>query len=285
VGLAVNTALSALKIAAGLLGHSEALVADGVESLADVVSSVVVWRAVVVAAQPPDQEHPYGHGKAEAVASVVVGLMLLGAAGWIVVHAMASGGDPRQQPRPFTLVVLVSVIVLKEVLFRYVRRVAKEVQSLVVQSDAWHHRSDALTSLAAGIGITIALLGGPDYRSADSIAAVLASGVIAWNGWTIMARAFDELMDASPEEEVVAGIRRLAGVVPGVELVEKCIVRRTGGSLLVDMHVHVHGDMSVNEAHRIAHEVKNAVRAGMPEVMDVLVHLEPARFPEGPGAR
>ncbi len=276
LGLGVNAALSAIKIAAGILGHSAALVADGVESLADVVSSIIVWRAVVVAAEPPDHDHPYGHGKAEAVAALVVGILLLGAAGWIVFHAMGGAAVQRAMPHPFTLVVLLGVIVLKEGLYRYVMREALALESVAVHSDAWHHRSDAITSLAAGVGITVALLGGPDYRSADNVAAMLASGVIAWNGWVIFAKAFDELMDASPDQDVIDRIRALAGGIAGVILVEKCIVRKTGGSLLVDMHVHVDGGMSVNEAHRIAHEVKDAVRSSMPQVLDVLIHLEPA---------
>lgn len=277
IGLFANALLAVIKMVAGWLGHSEALVADGVESMADVVSSVIVWRAVVVAAQPPDERHPYGHGKAEPVAALIVGLILMLAAGWIAVHAMAGAGSRDEAPKPFTLIILIAVIVIKEGLFRFVKSESVALESVAVNSDAWHHRSDAITSLAAGVGITVALVGGPDYRSADSIAAVFASGIVAWNGWKILVESFDELMDASARLETVEGIRSIASRVPGVEFVEKCIVRKTGGHYLVDMHVHVQGAMAVSEAHQIAHQVKDAVRDAWPQVLDVLVHLEPAR--------
>ena len=276
LGLAANAVLATAKIAAGMFGGSEALIADGVESIADVVSSLIVWRGVVVAAQPPDEHHPYGHGKAEPVAAATVGFLLIVAAGWIVFHAMGLGAGARQTPKPFTLLVLVAVIGLKEFLFRHVIRESAALDSTAVRSDAWHHRSDAITSLAAGIGITVAIVGGPAYRSADDVAAVLASGIIAWNGWRILIESFDELMDASPDQEVIDSIKRIAGRVAGVELVEKCIVRKTGGHLLVDMHVHVEGGMKVSEAHLISHHVKDAVRREMPQVLDVLIHIEPA---------
>jgi cation diffusion facilitator family transporter len=275
VGICLNAVLAVVKIAAGVIGHAEALVADGVESLADMFSSLVVWRGIVVAAKPPDPKHPYGHGKAETVASALVALLLLGAASWIAIRSAAEIVRPHQGPAPFTLLVLVFTIVSKELLFRYAKKQGERLDSGLLEADAWHHRSDALTSVAAGIGITIGILGGPGYEAADDIAALLASGIIAWNGWKLFVRAVDELMDAAPHQELIDRIRAVAASISGVELVQKCTVRRSGGHLWVDMHVHVHPEMPVRDAHRIAHAIKDEVRTKLPSVWDVLIHVEP----------
>jgi cation diffusion facilitator family transporter len=275
LGLAVNTLLAVGKLLAGLFGHSHALVADAVESLADVVSSVVVWRGLVLAHQPADADHPYGHGKAEPLAAAFVATMLLLAATWITLEAVREIVTPHHTPAPYTLVVLLAVVVIKELLFRFVWREAQSVNSSAVGTDAWHHRSDAITSIAAAIGITIALLGGPGYESADDVAAIVAAGIIAWNGWRLLRPALDELMDMAPPPALVEQIRRVAGGVAGVERVEKCIVRKMGWHYFVDMHVEVDPAMSVRRAHEIAHAVKDRVRAQMPAVFDVLVHIEP----------
>ena len=183
LGLAVNIVLATAKLLAGVFGHSHALVADAVESLADIVSSIIVWRALVVAAQPADEEHPYGHGKAEPIAAAVVSAMLLAAAGLIAVQAMGQISDPHPAPAPFTLLVLLAAVVVKEGLFRFVLRASASVESAAVKTDAWHHRSDAITSLAAALGISLALAGGRRYAAADDVAAIAAAMVIAWNGW------------------------------------------------------------------------------------------------------
>jgi cation diffusion facilitator family transporter len=276
-GLAVNTVLTAAKFAAGIAGHSHALVADAVESLSDIFSSIIVWRGLVVAAAPPDEDHPYGHGKAEPIAAAVVSTVLLLAAGWIIVAAVRSIAQPHHAPAPFTLLVLGAVIVIKETLFRFVRQEAASTQSSAVRTDAWHHRSDAITSLAAAIGISVALLGGKGYEAADDVAAVFAAGVIAWNGWRLLRPALDELMDTAPNPEVVGQIRRIAEAAPGVDAVEKCLVRKVGYDYFVDMHVEVDPDMTVQRSHDIAHDVKDKIRSQIPAVRDVLVHIEPAR--------
>ncbi len=277
VGLAVNTVLTAAKFAAGILGHSHALVADAVESLADIFSSLVVWRGLVVAEAPADEDHPYGHGKAEPLAAAVVSTILLLAAGWIVVEAVRDIYEPHPAPRAFTLLVLGAVIVIKEYLFRFVRGVSDEVKSTAVRADAWHHRSDAITSLAAAIGITVSLVGGKGYEAADEIAAIFAAGIIAWNGWRMLRPALDELMDAAPDPKVVERIRQLGESVAGVAAVEKCFVRKTGYNYYVDMHVEVDPEMTVSRSHEIAHDVKDQIRARFPEVRDVMVHIEPAK--------
>jgi cation diffusion facilitator family transporter len=279
LGLALNVMLSAVKLAAGIVGHSHALVADAVESLADVCSSLVVWRGLAVAAVPPDENHPYGHGKAEAVSAAIVAALLLGAAVWIAVKAFLEILAPQQAPAAFTLAVLVGVILLKESLFRFALKEGQAVDSSAVRSDAWHHRSDAITSFAAGLGITVALIGGPGYEAADDVAALFASAIIFWNGWRILGPALDELMDAAADPELIRRISRAAEDVPDAGRVEKCIVRRMGSRFLVDMHLEVEPEMTVREAHAVAHQVKDAVVQAEPKVLDVLVHQEPLRAP------
>jgi cation diffusion facilitator family transporter len=276
LGLAVNAVLAAAKMAAGILGHSHALVADAVESLADVFSSIVVWRGVVVAAEPADEDHPYGHGKAEPIAAAIVSTMLLLAAAWIVIGAFSAIAKPHSPPAPFTLIVLVAVILIKESLFRFALHEAVSVDSSAVATDAWHHRSDVFTSFAAAIGITIALLGGKGFEAADDWAAIAAACVVAWNGWRLLRPALNELMDRSPNREVVDRIRGVAEAVEGVVRVEKCLVRKMGYQYFVDMHVEVDPRMTVLRSHEIAHHVKDKVRAQVPRVRDVLVHIEPA---------
>jgi cation diffusion facilitator family transporter len=228
-----------------------------------------------VAAAPPDEDHPYGHGKAEPIAAAIVSVMLLLAAVWIVVEAFHEIAQPHRAPAPFTLAVLFVVIVVKESLFRFVLREAVSVDSSAVRSDAWHHRSDAITSLAAAIGITVALVGGKGFEAADDWAAIAAAVVIAANGARLLQPALNELMDRSPNREVIERIRQIAATTPGVGAVEKCFVRKMGYEYFVDMHVEVNPQMTVLRSHEIAHEVKNQVRSQLPSVRDVLVHIEP----------
>ena len=274
-GMAVNAVLSAVKLGAGIVGHSHALVADAVESFADVFSSLIVWRGVVVAAEPADEDHPYGHGKAEPIAAAIVSSMLLFAAAWIALKAFGEVARPHPAPAPFTLVVLVMVVVVKEILFRFVRREGMALDNFAVRADARHHRSDAITSFAAGIGISVSLIGGEGYEAADDWAAMAAACVIAWNGLRLLRPALNELMDTAPDRKIRDEIRRLAETIPGVARVEKCFVRKMGYQFYVDMHVEVDPQMTVLRSHQIAHEVKDKVRAEMPSVSDVLVHIEP----------
>ena len=279
LGMAVNAALTASKFAAGILGHSHALTADAVESTADIFSSVIVWRGLIVAAEPADPDHPYGHGKAEPLAAASVAIMLLLAA--VGIMARSAQGlldlEHRERPRAFTLCVLIAVIVIKEILFRFVSREAGSVQSIALFTDAWHHRSDALTSLAAGLGITLALFGGPRLAFADDAAAIVAGAIIAWNGWRLLRPALNELMDAAPGSALISDIRTAASAVPGVNAVEKCIARKMGFQYFVDMHVEVDPRITVQQGHHIAHNVKNKVRSAIPSVCDVLVHIEPSQ--------
>ncbi|HET7626276.1 MAG TPA: cation diffusion facilitator family transporter [Verrucomicrobiae bacterium] len=283
VGLAANLVLAATKLVAGIFGHSHALVADAVESFADVFSSLIVWRGVVVAAEPADEDHPYGHGKAEPIASAIVAAMLLLAAVWIIASALRGITEPHPPPAPFTLIVLILVIAVKETLFRFVLRESISLESSAVKTDAWHHRSDAITSTAAFIGITIALVGGKGFELADDWASIAAACVIAVNGWRMLRPALNELMDRSPNREMIDHIRKIAAACPGVADVEKCLVRKMGYQYFVDMHVEVDPQMTVLRSHEIAHEVKDKIRAEISEVRDVLIHIEPEKAgPETP---
>jgi cation diffusion facilitator family transporter len=275
--MAVNGVLTAVKFAAGILGHSHALLADAVESTADILSSIIVWRALVVAAEPADREHPYGHGKAEPLAAASVAIMLLLAAVAIIIKSAAElTNQNRERPRAFTLAVLLGVVVIKEGLFRFVSRQAKTAESIAIQTDAWHHRSDAITSLAAAIGITFTLVGGRNFLFADDAAAILGGLIIVWNGWSLLQPALNELMDASPNSAVIAKIKSAASKVPGVNAVEKCMARKAGFQYFVDMHIEVDPQLTVQDGHLIAHNVKDRVREIVPAVKDVLVHVEPS---------
>ncbi|MEN9675008.1 MAG: hypothetical protein RIS76_904 [Verrucomicrobiota bacterium] len=276
LGGVANFALAAAKLTGGILGHSQALVADAVESMADIVSSVIVWRGLVVAAQPPDDDHPYGHGKAESIATAIISTLLLMAAVGIGVSATREIFHAHQPPHPWTLGILIGVVIIKEGLYRIAARVGQETSSSAVTSDAWHHRSDAITSFAAAIGITVAWIGGPAWAAADDVAAVFAAGIIGWNGWRLLRPALLDLMDTTPDPALALAIRSVAESVSGVNNVEKVLVRRMGWELLVDMHVRVEPQMTVAAAHGIAHQVKDAIRESHPAVRDVLIHIEPS---------
>lgn len=275
-GLFTNLLLATGKMAAGIFGHSQALIADGVESLADIFSSLIVWRGIVVASTPADEDHPYGHGKAEPIASAIVATMLLLAALGIAIKSIKEVFNTHQTPSPYTLLVLVAVIAIKESLFRFVKNEGDAIKNTAVQSDAWHHRSDAITSLAAFIGISVALIGGKGYESADDVAALFASGIIGYNGWRLLKPALSDLMDTSPDPFIISHIREIAEQVDGVKYVEKCFVRKMGYQLYVDMHIEVDGSSTVENAHRIAHIVKDKIKETIPIVNDVLIHIEPA---------
>ena len=275
LGLLTNSLLACVKLAAGILGNSYALIADAIESFADIISSIIVWRGVVIAAQPADADHPYGHGRAETLAAAAVSLMLVGAAGVILIQASREIFNPHYAPKPFTLYVLLGVVFVKETLYRFVRRVGNEIESAVVNADAWHHRSDALTSAAAALGIGVSLIGGEAYRSAAAVAAMFASFIIGWNGYRLLRPAVAELMDQAPDASLLDQARASALTVAGVKDVEKCMARKMGYGYLLDMHVEVDGQLTVHAAHELAHQVKAAVRTQLPRVNDVTIHIEP----------
>jgi len=275
VGVAVNFCLALVKIVSGLVGNCYALIADGIESTLDIFGSLVIWFGLKVAAEPPDEEHPYGHGKAEPLASVVVALGVIAAALGLAVQSVREIVTPHHAPAPFTLAVLIGVIVVKETLFRKVADAATLLGSGAVKTDAWHHRADAITSAGAFIGISIALIGGPGWESADDWAALFTCGVIGFNGYLLLMPALHEVMDTAPPKELQSGVRAIAASVPGVADVEKCRIRKMGLEYYVDIHVGVAAEITVREGHDIGHAVKDAIRAAKPEIADVLVHIEP----------
>ncbi len=275
VGMAVNFVLAIVKLAAGFIGNSYALVADGIESSADILSSLIVWSGLRIAAVPADAQHPYGHGKAEPIAGLIVSLALLGAAILIAVESVSEILTPHHAPAPFTLVVLLLVVLTKEALFRSVLKTGEDLGSTAVQTDAWHHRSDAITSLAAGIGISVALIGGPGYEAADDWAALVACAIIAFNGCRLGRTALNELMDTAAPDSIVSDIRREALTVPGVLNIDKCRVIKTGLNYLVEIHVVVNGNLPVRQGHEIAHNVKDLLKRTHVPILDVIVHVEP----------
>lgn len=274
-GLGINAVLVAVKLTAGILGHSYALIADAIESSADIASSLIVWGGLRITTRPPDEDYPYGYGKAEPLAAAVVSLMLIGAALGIAVAAVSEIVTPHHTPAPFTLAVLALVVVVKEALSRKVLELGQETGSTAVKADAWHHRSDALTSTAAFIGISVALWGGPGWESADDWAALVAAAIIAVNGVLLLRPAIRDLMDRMPDGLPVVMIATAARSVTGVLDIEKLRVRRLGTDYFVDLHVQAEPTLPLRDAHILSGKVKGAIRATFPQVTGVLVHMEP----------
>jgi len=280
IGMLLNAALAIIKLLTGLVGHSYALIADGIESVADIFSSLVVWGGLRIATRSADSEYPFGYGKAEALAAAIVALMLLGAAIGIAVESVREIMTPHHIPAPFTLAVLVGVMIVKEILSRRVRAIGRDVGSTAIRADAVHHRADAITSAAAFVGISVALVGsryagGTGWESADDWAALVASLVIAWNGVSMLRASTSDLMDRMPGPEIVGPIRQAAEAVPGVLATEHLAVRRTGMTYRVTLHVQAAPALSLHEAHILSGMVKGAIRAAVPAVASVLVHMEP----------
>lgn len=275
LGLVVNTLLAMTKLVAGIAGNAYALVADAIESTADIFSSFIVWGGLRLATREADDEYPFGYGKAEPLAATIVSVMLLGAAAGIALEAIREIRTPHHTPAPFTLAVLVGVIVVKELLFRRVLRVGESTGSTAVRADAWHHRSDAITSAAAFIGISIALFGGPGWESADDWAALLAAGVIVANAIRLLRPAIGDLMDRSPGPALLERISEAARTTAGVRHIEKLKVRKMGLQYHVDLHVQADPALSLHDAHILSGCVKTAIRRSVPEVDGVLIHMEP----------
>lgn len=286
LGLLVNAVLVIVKLVTGIVGHSYALVADGVESTTDIFSSLIVWRGVTVAGRSPDERYPFGYGKAEAIAAAAVALLLLGAAGGIAVQAIREIHTPHHAPASYTLVVLVLVVAIKEFLFRYVFTVGSEVESIAVKTDAWHHRADAITSGAAFVGISVALIGGPGWASADDYAALAASLVIAANGVRFLRPALADLMDRAPDRAVLERITEKARGIDGVLGIEKILARRTGTGYRIVLHVQADPAMCLQDAHNLGGRVRSTLIHELPGVLDVVIHMEPypGRGAPAPGA-
>lgn len=270
-----NFFLALTKGFTGYFGNSYALIADAIESTTDVLSSALVLFGIKYSTKPADSNHPYGHGRAETLVTfAVVGFLVISAT-IIAYESIENIRTPHKTPEKFTLIVLAVIVIIKEVFYRIVSKKGTETNSSSLKADAWHHRSDALTSLMAFIGISIAIFMGPGYETADDWAALLASFFIVYNAYLIFRPALGEILDEHLYDDMIDDIRKVATTVEGVIDTEKCFVRKTGMTYLVDLHLTVDGNITVSEGHEIAHRLKDAIMEAIPEIADVLIHTEP----------
>lgn len=277
-GIALNAILAVAKFAGGIFGNTYALIADGAESTMDIVSSLLVWTGFRVAGRPPDADHPYGHGKAEALAALAVALFVFAMAGWVGLHAVHEIITPHQGPKWWTLPLLAIVVVVKAWFSRRIRAAGEAVGSTALDVEAMHHWSDAVTSAAAFVGIAIAVAGGQGWEAADDWAALFACVVIAFNGVQMVSRALGDVMDTAVPEHFENEIRAIARAVPGVQALHRVRIRKSGLSHLVDIQVRVDGELTVRVGHDIAHAVKDALLASAAHrISDVTVHVEPMK--------
>lgn len=270
-----NTALALIKWLAGYFGNSYAMIADAIESTTDIFASILVLFGLKYSARPADENHPYGHGRAETLITfLVVGFLITSAL--IIGHeSIKNIQTPHEMPEPYTLFILGAIIIWKEISYRIVMRKSRETHSSSLKADAWHHRSDAITSVAAFIGIAVALILGKGYEAADDWAALFASGFILYNSYLIFRPALGEMMDENVYDELIADIRKIAATVEGVVDTEKCFIRKAGMKYHVDLHATVKAEITVREGHDIAHLLKDTLREQLPQLGHVLIHIEP----------
>jgi cation diffusion facilitator family transporter len=273
--MVVNALLTLIKLTAGILGNAYALVADAVESSIDIVGSLAVWSGLRIASRDPDERYPFGYGRAEALAAAAVSFLLFVAAIGIAIAAVAEIRTPHHAPAPYTLAVLVGVIIVKVALYWRVKAVGRETQSVAVEADAWHHQADALTSAAAFVGISIALVGGPGWEQADDWAALVSACVIGTNGAIMLRASLRDLMDRAPSPALLKQISEAALQTDGVLAIEKLKVRRSGMRLYVDIHVQANPMLSLYDAHILSGMVKSSIRREVPSAIGVLIHMEP----------
>ncbi len=274
-GIVTNMSLATLKLLAGLFGSSHALIADAVESFSDVISSCVALGGLAVSHIPADEDHPYGHGKAEPLSAAAIALLIIAAGMGIAALSIMEIVSPRSPPAPFTLVVLLVTVLAKEALSRRVRRVGRDIGSSALIGDAWNQRSDAIVSAMAAVGISVALIGGPKWQGADDWAALVASAIIAAGGIRLLVGPVQELMDREPAGDLRERCIAVAAAQPDVMAVEKTWMRKVGAAYFFDVHIEVDPDLTVRASHEIAHRVAEAVRAAFPQVANVTVHVEP----------
>jgi cation diffusion facilitator family transporter len=271
--LCLNVILMLVKIGVGTVGNSYALIADGVESASDIFVSLIAWGGFMLSLRPADDRHPFGHGKIESLAGMFSGVFLLVAATGISIFSIREILNPQEGPAWFTLPVLLLVVLLKEWLYRKVQSMSSESRSL--EGDAWHHRADAMTSAAAALGITIALVGGEGFAAADDWAALFACGIIAFNGWRILSNSLHDTLDGQVESGLITALTDEAENHSEVYLVETCRVRKSGIGYFVELHLWVDENMTVRAGHQLGHEVKDRLQHAFPHLHDVVIHLEP----------
>ncbi|MHC9087882.1 cation diffusion facilitator family transporter [Tenacibaculum sp. IMCC1] len=273
-----NTSLAIIKGLAGIFGNSYALIADAIESTTDIFSSFLVLLGLKYAKRPADKNHPYGHGKIEPLITFVVVAFLVTSATIIAYESIQNIQTPHKTPKPWTLLVLGAIIIWKEISFQVVIRKSKETNSSSLKADAWHHRSDAITSVMAFIGISIALIFKEGYETADDWAALLASFFILYNSYLIFRPALGEIMDEHVYDDLIEEIREKSMEVTGVLGTEKCFVRKAGMKYHVDLHAIVDSTITVKEGHDIAHKLKDYLREKLPDLEHVLIHIEPNEY-------
>ncbi|HTE29097.1 MAG TPA: cation diffusion facilitator family transporter [Chryseolinea sp.] len=275
IGITVSALLAIIKGIGGVLGNSYALIADAIESTADIFTSAMLWFGLRWSLRPPDKDHPYGHGKGEALIALGIGGVLIAAAILIGVKSVQNIITPHKIPEAYTLIILVVVILAKEILYRFVLKTGEETNSGAVKADAIHHRSDAITSAAAFVGISIGLIGGPGYEVADDYAALFAAVVIIVNAFRIARPAIGELLDEELDPALTKDIKTLAQQVNKVLHVEQCRIRKMGSFKIADLHIWVDKNLTVEEGHRISHNVKDVIQTKYPLFADVMIHIEP----------
>lgn len=270
-----NFFLAIIKGLAGVFGNSYALIADAIESTADVFSSLSVLFGLKYAKRPADKNHPYGHGKIEPLITFIVVGFLIVSAIFIAYEAIEKIQTPHELPKVWTLYVLVPIIIWKEISFQIVYKRGKETNSTSLKADAWHHRADAITSILAFIGISVALILGDGYESADDWAALVASGIILYNSYRIFRPALGEIMDEQDYDNLINEIRSIALAVDGVENTEKCFIRKSGVEYHVDLHARVNGELTVKKGHDIAHQLEDTLKQKLPHLGNIMIHIEP----------
>ena len=270
-----NTILAVIKGLAGYFGNSYALLADALESTTDIFSSFLVLFGIKYSSRPADKNHPYGHGRAEPLVTFLVVGFLIASAGVIAHESIRNIRTPHALPKPYTLFILAGIIIWKEISFRLVMKRSREINSSALKADAWHHRSDAITSVAAFIGISVALIMGKGYEAADDWAALLASGFIMYNSYQIFRPALGEIMDEHLYDDLVEQIRQVALTVGGILGTEKCLIRKAGMKYHVDLHAIVDANITVKKGHELAHNLQDTLRMKLPELGNILIHIEP----------
>ncbi len=270
-----NLSLALIKGIAGFFGNSYALIADAIESTTDVFSSLLVLFGLKYARRPADENHPYGHGKIEPLITFLVVAFLVTSATIIAYESIQNIQTPHKAPKSWTLLVLAGIIIWKEASFRIVMKRSMETNSSSLKADAWHNRSDAITSVMAFIGISIALLLGEGYETADDWAALFASAFILYNSYLIFRPALGEIMDEHLYDDLLEEIRQEATQVAGILGTEKCFIRKAGMKYHVDLHAIVDGNISVKEGHDLSHRLKDHLRKELPSLGHVLIHIEP----------
>lgn len=270
-----NIGLASIKWFAGFFGNSYALIADAIESTTDIFTSLLVLFGLKYASRPADENHPYGHGRIEPLVTFLVVGFLTASAGVIAYESIKNIQTPHQLPKSWTLIVLGLIILWKEASYQIVMKKSRETNSSALKADAWHHRSDAITSVAAFIGISVALFLGKGYEAADDWAALFASGFILYNCYLIVRPALGEIMDENLYDDIIEAIKEKSLQVEGVRDTEKCFVRKAGMKYHVDLHIEVDADMTVRDSHRVAHQLKDYLQAEIPELDQILIHVEP----------